>query len=118
VRALFQTSTGDDGRHEPRLFVYDDENVKWTNVPGLGANIIYASRKINSQRLLVAAVSGFTSRQDSRQTPQEQAFTRLESGSGKRRRSRQRARDRPVSRRDVLRDLRTRHRTMDGGAQV
>jgi signal transduction histidine kinase len=83
VRALYQTSSGRTIAGTNRgLFVYDPETSSWTNIPGLGSNIIYAISEDKLQRLLVAAVSGFyVSPRGSDQGLQEQTFTRLESGA-------------------------------------
>ncbi len=83
VRALYQTSGGKTIAGTNRgLFVYDDKTSSWANVPGLGSNIIYSISEDKSQRLLVAAVSGFyVAPRGSEQGLEEQVFTRLESGS-------------------------------------
>ncbi len=83
VRTLYQTSSGRTIAGTNRgLFVYDDATASWTNVPGLGSNIVYAISEDKAQRLLVAAVSGFyVAPKGPEQSLQEQAFTRLESGS-------------------------------------
>ena len=83
VRALYLTSSGRTMAGTNRgLFVYDNEKSSWTNVPGLGSNIIYAISEDKMQRLLVAAVSGFyVAQRGSDQGLGEQVYSRLESGS-------------------------------------
>ena len=83
VRALYETSTGKTIAGTNRgLFVYNSDTKSWTNIPGLGNNIIYAIAEDKSQRLLVAAVSGFyVGPRAADQGLSEQVFTRLESGS-------------------------------------
>ena len=83
VRSLYQSSGGRSIAGTNRgLFVYDDETATWNPVPALGRNTIYAIAEDKSQRLLVAAASGFyiSSRQQGRL--EEQTFTRIETGSG------------------------------------
>ena len=83
IRALFQTSSGRSVAGTNRgLFVYDDETATWNPVPALGRNVIYGIAEDKSQRLLVAAASGFYagSRQSGRL--EEQTFSRVEAGSG------------------------------------
>lgn len=83
VRALFQTSSGRSIAGTNRgLFVYDDETATWNAVAALGRNVIYAIAEDKSQRLLIAAASGFyiAPRQSARL--EDQVFTRIETGSG------------------------------------
>ena len=82
VRALFQTSSGRTIAGTNRgLFVYDEKGATWSTVPGLGQNIIYAVAEDRTQRLLVAAVSGFYVAAKQSTPLEEQSFARLESGS-------------------------------------
>lgn len=83
VRTLYQSSNGKTLAGTNRgLFVYEPETSTWTNVPGLGNNIIYAIAEDKLQRLLVASVSGFYVGPRGPVTLAEQVFTRVESGSG------------------------------------
>jgi signal transduction histidine kinase/ligand-binding sensor domain-containing protein len=82
IRALYQTSSGRIFAGTNRgLFVYDEKNSIWNLVPGLGQNIIYAVAEDKSQRLLVAAVSGFYVAPRQSTPLAEQVFSRFESGS-------------------------------------
>jgi signal transduction histidine kinase/ligand-binding sensor domain-containing protein len=83
VRSLFHSSGGRSIAGTNRgLFVYDDETATWNPVPGLGRNIIYAIAEDKSQRLLVAAASGFYAGPRPSGRLEEQTFTRVEAGSG------------------------------------
>src|SRR5205085_858617 len=83
VRTLYQAGNGRTIAGTNRgLFVYDEKAAKWNPVRGLGQNIIYAVAEDRSQRLLVAAVSGFYVAAEQSGPLEEQSFTRLESGSG------------------------------------
>ena len=82
IRALYQTESGKTIAGTNRgLFVYDEKTNAWTLVPGLGQNIIYAVAEDRSQRLLVAAVSGFYVSPKQSTPLEEQQFARLESGA-------------------------------------
>jgi signal transduction histidine kinase len=83
VRALFQTSNGRSVAGTNRgLFVYDDETATWNSIAALGRNVIYAIAEDKSQRLLIAAASGFYIAPKQSVRLEEQSFTRIETGSG------------------------------------
>jgi len=83
VRSLYQTSSGRSVAGTNRgLFVYDDETASWNPVAALGRNIIYAIAEDKSQRLLVASASGFYVAPKQSVRLEDQAFTRVENGSG------------------------------------
>jgi signal transduction histidine kinase/ligand-binding sensor domain-containing protein len=83
IRALFQTSNGRSVAGTNRgLFVYDDETATWNPIPALGRNPIYAIAEDKSQRLLIAAASGFYFAPKQSARLEEQSFTRVETGSG------------------------------------
>ena len=83
IRSLFQTSGGRSVAGTNRgLFVYDDETKIWNPVAALGRNVIYAIAEDKSQRLLVASASGFYIAPKQSTRLEDQAFTRVETGSG------------------------------------
>jgi signal transduction histidine kinase/streptogramin lyase len=83
VRSLFQTSSGRSVAGTNRgLFVYDDETATWNPVTALGRNVIYAIAEDKSQRLQIASPSGFYVAPKQSSRLEEQAFTRVETGSG------------------------------------
>ncbi|HEU5131237.1 MAG TPA: two-component regulator propeller domain-containing protein, partial [Pyrinomonadaceae bacterium] len=83
IRSLFQTSGGRSVAGTNRgLFVYDDETKIWNPVAALGRNVIYAIGEDKSQRLLVASASGFYIAPKQSTRLEDQAFTRVETGSG------------------------------------
>jgi len=83
IRSLYQASSGRTIAGTNRgLFVYDDETATWNSVPALGRNIIYAIAEDKSQRLLVAAASGFYAAPRQSVRLEEQVFTRVETGPG------------------------------------
>ena len=82
VRSLFQSSGGRTIAGTNRgLFVYDEKTATWNSVPGLGRNVIYAIAEDKSQRLLVASASGLYVAPRQSVRLEEQAFTRVETGS-------------------------------------
>jgi signal transduction histidine kinase/ligand-binding sensor domain-containing protein len=83
VRSLFQSVNGRVMAGTNRgLFIYDSQTSSWTNMPGMGANIIYDIAEDQTPRLLVASVSGFYIAPRQQVKFEEQAFTRVDSGSG------------------------------------
>jgi len=83
IRSLFQTSGGRSVAGTNRgLFVYDDETATWNPVPALGRNAIYAIAEDKSQRLMIAAASGFYVAPKQSTRLEDQSFTRVETGSG------------------------------------
>src|SRR6185369_15859284 len=83
ISSLFQTSSGRSVAGTNRgLFVYDDETSTWMPVTALSRNIIYAIAEDKSQRLLIAAASGFYVAPKQSGRFEEQAFTRVETGPG------------------------------------
>jgi signal transduction histidine kinase/ligand-binding sensor domain-containing protein len=83
VRSLYQTSGGRSVAGTNRgLFVYDDETAAWNPIAALGRNTIYAIAEDKSQRLQVASASGFYIAPKQSMRLEEQAFTRVETGSG------------------------------------
>ena len=86
VRSLFQSVNGRVMAGTNRgLFIYDSETSSWINMPGMGANIIYDMAEDQlpaTPRLLVASVSGFYVAPRQQVKFEEQAFTRIDSGSG------------------------------------
>jgi len=83
VRSLFHTSSGRSIAGTNRgLFVYDNETSTWNPVPALGRNVIYAIAEDKSQRLLIAAASGFYIAPRQQARLEDQVFTRVETGSG------------------------------------
>jgi len=86
VRSLFQSVNGRVMAGTNRgLFIYDSETSSWSNMPGMGTNIIYDIAEDQlpaTPRLLVASVSGFYVAPRQQIRFEEQAFTRIDSGSG------------------------------------
>ena len=83
IRAFYQASNGRTIAGTNRgLFVYDDETSSWNPIAALGRNIIYAIGEDKSQRLLVAAASGFYVAPKQSVPFEDQVFTRFETGSG------------------------------------
>ena len=83
IRSLYQSSSGRTIAGTNRgLFVYEEETSAWNPVPALGRNVIYGLGEDKSQRLLVAAASGFYAAPKQPVRLEEQVFTRIETGSG------------------------------------
>jgi signal transduction histidine kinase/ligand-binding sensor domain-containing protein len=83
IRALFQSVNRRVMAGTNRgLFIYDEQTSSWINMPGMGPNIIYDVAEDQSPRLLVASVSGLYVAPRQQVKFEEQAFTRIDSGSG------------------------------------